>query len=69
MTGAGPALRRLRGRRLVIWGAHDTVDEVAAGRRTAALLHARFVLLPAAGHLSMLGAPGRIVRAIDTFAR
>jgi pimeloyl-ACP methyl ester carboxylesterase len=62
-------LRRFRGRRLVIWGADDTVDGVAAGRRTAALLHARFVLLPAAGHLSMLGAPIRIVRAIDTFER
>jgi pimeloyl-ACP methyl ester carboxylesterase len=61
-------LRRLRGRRLVVWGAHDTVDGVAAGRRTAALLHARFILLPTAGHLSMLGDPSRIVHAIDTFA-
>jgi pimeloyl-ACP methyl ester carboxylesterase len=61
-------LRHLRVRRLVVWGSRDTVDSVAAGRRTAALLHARFLLLPGAGHLSMLGAPERLVRTIDAFA-
>ena len=47
-------LERVRVPRLVVWGAHDTVDSVSAGRRTAALLQARFVTVPKAGHLSML---------------
>jgi pimeloyl-ACP methyl ester carboxylesterase len=54
---------------LVLWGARDTVDPVSAGRRSARALHARFELLPRAGHLSMLGAPGAITAAIDAFAR
>jgi pimeloyl-ACP methyl ester carboxylesterase len=60
-------LRRVRVRRLVVWGAQDGVDSVTAGRRTATLLHARFVLIPRAGHLSMLAAPAPVSRAIDTF--
>jgi pimeloyl-ACP methyl ester carboxylesterase len=62
------ALERVRVPRVVVWGAHDTVDSVAAGRRTAALLHARFVTVPEAGHLSMLAAPATVARAIDRFA-
>jgi pimeloyl-ACP methyl ester carboxylesterase len=54
---------------LVLWGARDTVDPVSAGRRSARALQARFELLPRAGHLSMLGAPGAIRAAIDAFAR
>ena len=39
---------------LVVWGAEDTTDDVGAGRATAKALAAPFVLLPHAGHLSML---------------
>ena len=62
-------LARVRIPRLVVWGADDHVDSVTAGRRTAAILHARFVEIPAAGHLSMLAAPQAVARAIATFAR
>lgn len=51
--------------RLVAWGTHDTVDSVSAGRRTAALMHARFVEIPGAGHLSMLARPALVARAIE----
>ena len=50
---------------LVVWGSEDHVDSVAAGRRTAALLHARFVEIPGAGHLSMLAAPAAVAHAIQ----
>ena len=58
-------LRAVRAQRVVVWGAEDTVDSVAAGRRPAAILHARFVEVPHAGHLSMLAAPRAVARAID----
>jgi pimeloyl-ACP methyl ester carboxylesterase len=54
---------------LVLWGAKDTVDPVSAGRKSARALHARFELLPRAGHLSMLGEPKAITAAVDAFAR
>jgi len=60
-------LRRVRGPRLVVWGADDTVDDVSAGRRSARVLHARFVLVPDAGHLSMLANPRAVAAAIDRF--
>jgi len=60
-------LRAVRVPALVLWGAHDTVDQVAAGRRSAHALHAPFELIAGAGHLSMLGAPSAIARAIDSF--
>jgi pimeloyl-ACP methyl ester carboxylesterase len=70
IQGVSPAdLKRLRVRRLVVWGAEDTVDGVNAGRKTAALLRARFVLIPSAGHLSMLAAPAAVAAAIARFAR
>jgi len=50
--------------RLVAWGSHDTVDSVSAGRATAALMHAPFVEIPGAGHLSMLAQPALVARAI-----
>ncbi len=59
-----PGLRRLRVAARVVWGAEDTVDGVSAGRRTARDLHARFVLLPGAGHLSMLEDPAALAQAI-----
>jgi pimeloyl-ACP methyl ester carboxylesterase len=61
-------LRRVRVPRLVVWGADDTVDSVAAGREAATLLRTRFVEIPNAGHLSMLAAPAAVARAIDEFA-
>jgi pimeloyl-ACP methyl ester carboxylesterase len=48
----------------VAFGFFDTVDSPAAGRQTARDLHAPFVSIPGAGHLSMLQAPAAVVRAI-----
>ena len=62
-------LRSVRVPRLVVWGSEDHVDAVAAGRRTASLLHARFVEIAGAGHLSMLAAPTRVSSEIATLAR
>src|SRR4051812_12959145 len=62
-------LRRVRVPRLVVWGANDTVDGVGAGRKTARLLRARFVLLPDAGHLSMLGNPTGVAVAVERAAQ
>lgn len=53
----------------VVWGSEDTVDSVSAGRRTAAIMHAPFVEIPGAGHLSMLAQPSRVARAIERLAR
>ena len=69
IQGVPPStLRSVRIPRLVVWGADDTVDSVAAGRKTAKLLRARFVVVPRAGHLSMLAAPAGVARAIVRFA-
>jgi pimeloyl-ACP methyl ester carboxylesterase len=58
-------LRRVHGVRTVVaWGAHDTTDAVSEGRATASALRAPFVLLPDAGHLSMLADPAGVARAI-----
>jgi pimeloyl-ACP methyl ester carboxylesterase len=62
------ALERVHVPRLVLWGADDSVDSPAAGRRTARLLRTRFVSIPGAGHLSMLAAPEAVAHAIDEFA-
>jgi pimeloyl-ACP methyl ester carboxylesterase len=51
-------------RATVVFGAEDNVDPPSAGRQTARDLHARFVLVPHAGHLSMLQAPAAVARAI-----
>ena len=62
-------LRRVRDvPRVVAWGAHDTVDAVAAGRATARALRAPFVLLPGAGHLSMLTNPRGVAAAVERVA-
>lgn len=58
------ALARLHVKALVVWGAKDGVDSVSAGRRTARTLHAPFILLPGAGHLSMTEDPAALVRAL-----
>jgi len=61
-------LRRVRVRALVVWGQNDTVDSVGAGRASARALGVPFRLLPGAGHLSMLGAPGQLAQVVTTFA-
>ena len=53
---------------IVVWGAHDTTDEVSAGCITARALRAPFVLLPRAGHLSMLVDPAGVARAVRRVA-
>jgi pimeloyl-ACP methyl ester carboxylesterase len=53
---------------LVVWGAEDSVDSVAAGRASAAALRSRFVLIPDSGHLSMLARPHAVAAAIDRAA-
>jgi pimeloyl-ACP methyl ester carboxylesterase len=58
-------LRGVRVPRLVVWGAEDHVDEVSAGRASARALGARFVLVPLAGHLSMLANPRAVAAAIE----
>jgi pimeloyl-ACP methyl ester carboxylesterase len=51
-------------RATVVFGAEDNVDSPSAGRQTARDLHAPFVLVPHAGHLSMLQAPAAVARAV-----
>jgi len=53
---------------VVAWGSHDTVDDVSSGRQTATLMHAPFVEIPGAGHLSMLAQPALVARAVDRLA-
>ncbi|MEP6813640.1 MAG: alpha/beta hydrolase [Actinomycetota bacterium] len=62
-------LQHVRTPSLVVWGEHDTVDAVDAGRQTARALGAQFVLVRGAGHLSMLGRPVAVARAIERVAR
>jgi pimeloyl-ACP methyl ester carboxylesterase len=57
-------LTRVRVRSYVVWGAHDTVDDVAAGRATARALRAPFEIVPDAGHLSMLANPTAVANAV-----
>ena len=69
IQGVSPStLRAVRVPRLVVWGADDSVDSVGSGRHAAALLRTRLVIVPNAGHLSMLAAPHAVARAIDEFA-
>ena len=48
----------------VVFGAEDNVDPPSAGRRSARDLHASFVLIQHAGHLSMLQNPRAVAAAI-----
>jgi pimeloyl-ACP methyl ester carboxylesterase len=61
-------LARLRVPRAVVWGAEDTVDSPRSGEETAWTLHVRIVLIPHAGHLSMLANPGATAAAIERVA-
>ena len=62
-------IRQVRVPALVAWGAHDSVDPADAGRRTARLLHAHFVEIQGAGHLSMLARPRDVTHAIELLSR
>ena len=57
-------LRATHLRALVIWGSNDNVDALSAGRQTAHDLQAAFVVVPNAGHLSMITDPQRVAAAI-----
>jgi pimeloyl-ACP methyl ester carboxylesterase len=61
-------LGRLKVPRIVVWGEHDTVDGLKAGRASARALGVKVEVLPRAGHLSMLDEPAAVARAITTFA-
>jgi len=61
-------LRRLKVPRIVVWGQHDTVDDIKAGRTSAQALGVKLTVIPRAGHLSMLDEPAAIARAIGSFA-
>lgn len=61
-------LARVRVPARVVWGSEDTVDSVSAGRHTAAIMHAPFVEIPRAGHLSMLARPALVARAVERVA-
>jgi pimeloyl-ACP methyl ester carboxylesterase len=61
-------LRRLLVPRIVVWGQHDTVDDIKAGRNSAQALGVKLIVIPRAGHLSMLGEPVAVARAIGAFA-
>jgi pimeloyl-ACP methyl ester carboxylesterase len=62
------ALKGVHVPRIVIWGANDTVDSVSAGRHTAAALNAPFLVVPTAGHLSMLSNPSFVAAATERLA-
>ena len=61
-------LSRLRVPRIVVWGQHDTVDDIKAGRTSADALGVKLIVIPRAGHLSMLGEPAAVARTIGAFA-
>lgn len=61
-------LRRLKVPRIVVWGRQDTVDDLKAGRTSAQALGAKLIVIPRAGHLSMLSEPALVAQAIGSFA-
>ncbi len=58
-------LARVRVPRAVVWGANDNVDSVGSGKATASALHVRLIVVPRAGHLSMLANPSATAAAIE----
>jgi pimeloyl-ACP methyl ester carboxylesterase len=62
------SLARLRVPRAVVWGANDNVDSLGSGKTTAAALHVQLVIVPHAGHLSMLANPKGTAAAIEAEA-
>lgn len=64
--GLLPALADVSVPALLIWGEHDQVVSPAFGRAYAdAFRHARFELIPGAGHIPMREAPDAVFAAID----
>jgi len=61
-------LARIRVPAELIWGAHDSSVPLSQGRDSARLLRAPLVILPGAGHLSMLASPGPFAAAVAAFA-
>jgi pimeloyl-ACP methyl ester carboxylesterase len=61
-------LRRLNVPRVVVWGQNDTVDGIKAGRTSAQALGVKLIVIPRAGHLSMLDEPAAVAKAIGSFA-
>ena len=61
-------LKRLRVPRIVVWGQRDAVDNLKAGRTSAQALGVKLIVIPRAGHLSMLSEPALVARAIGSFA-
>ncbi|MHB8059482.1 MAG: alpha/beta fold hydrolase [Gaiellaceae bacterium] len=61
-------LGRLRVPRIVVWGRRDTVDDLKAGRTSAQALGVKPIVIPRAGHLSMLDEPAAVAQAIGSFA-
>jgi len=61
-------LRSLKVPRIVVWGQHDTVDDIKAGRTSAQALGVKLIVIPRAGHLSMLGEPAAVAKTIGSFA-
>jgi pimeloyl-ACP methyl ester carboxylesterase len=57
-------LAKIRVPRAVIWGAYDSVDSIASGRKSAAALGVSVEVVPHAGHLSMLANPPRVADLI-----
>ena len=61
-------LRRLTVPRIVVWGQHDTVDDIKAGRTSAQALGVKLIVITRAGHLSMLDEPAAVAKTISSFA-
>jgi pimeloyl-ACP methyl ester carboxylesterase len=61
-------LRSLKVPRIIVWGQHDTVDDIKAGRTSAKALGVKLVVITRAGHLSMLVEPAAVARVIGSFA-
>lgn len=62
-------LRTVRVPARVVFGSEDAAVSPSSGRRVAAVLHAPFVRIPAAGHLALLTAPAAVAHAIAASSR
>jgi len=62
------ALAGIRVPALVVWGAVDASRPLDAGWGAARALRARLVVIPDAGHLSMVAAPGPFAAAVERLA-
>jgi pimeloyl-ACP methyl ester carboxylesterase len=63
-------LHRVRVPTLVLWGEGDGIVATAYGEKLRrSLPHARFELIPRAGHYPQIERPGKVADAIERFAR